>query len=205
MDRATIEELDAYLADGSPDAYEKVVSRLVDSSRYGEQMTRYWLAQVRHFHRDLLPNAEALRTPLVRAEAFRSLAGALLHCFPNTFLAQPAPSGSAPALPALVQQVADPPIRKLGVFELDTFMAQLDGGKFQILKALENVNELSKSIVANTDPVTTGASLLPVTVTLAPYFLETAVVRASCLRMNVQISAIACVASGKSGAQTGKQ
>ena len=53
-------------------------------------MTRYWLAQVRHFHRDLLPNAEALRTPLVRAEAFRSLAGALLHCFPNTFLAQPA-------------------------------------------------------------------------------------------------------------------
>ena len=26
----TIEELDAYLADGSPDAYEKVVNRLLD-------------------------------------------------------------------------------------------------------------------------------------------------------------------------------
>ncbi|MGZ8939349.1 MAG: PSD1 and planctomycete cytochrome C domain-containing protein [Limisphaerales bacterium] len=44
----TIEELDAYLADGSPNAYEKVVSRLVDSSRYGEQMTRYWLDGARY-------------------------------------------------------------------------------------------------------------------------------------------------------------
>ena len=44
----TIEELDAYLADGSPDAYEKVVNRLLDSSRYGEQMTRYWLDGARY-------------------------------------------------------------------------------------------------------------------------------------------------------------
>jgi hypothetical protein len=44
----TIEELDAYLADGSPDAYEKVVNRLLDSSRYGEQMARYWLDGARY-------------------------------------------------------------------------------------------------------------------------------------------------------------
>src|SRR5688572_12889784 len=44
----TIEELDAYLADGSPDAYEKVVNRLLDSSRFGEQMTRYWLDGARY-------------------------------------------------------------------------------------------------------------------------------------------------------------
>lgn len=44
----TVEELDAYLADGSPDAYEKVVNRLVDSTRYGEQMARYWLDGARY-------------------------------------------------------------------------------------------------------------------------------------------------------------
>lgn len=44
----TIEELDGYLADGSADAYEKVVNRLLDSSRYGEQMARYWLDGARY-------------------------------------------------------------------------------------------------------------------------------------------------------------
>ena len=44
----TIEELDGYLADGSPDAYNKVVDRLLDSSRYGEHMTRYWLDGARY-------------------------------------------------------------------------------------------------------------------------------------------------------------
>lgn len=78
--------------------------RFTGSTPVSPQMTRYWLAQVRHFHRDLLPNAEALRTPLVRAEAFRSLAAALLHCFPNTFLAQPAPSESTSALPAQLRR-----------------------------------------------------------------------------------------------------
>ncbi len=78
--------------------------RFTGSTPVSPQMTRYWLAQVRHFHRDLLPNTEALSTPLVRAEAFRSLAAALLHCFPNTFLAQPAPSGATAALPAQVRR-----------------------------------------------------------------------------------------------------
>jgi hypothetical protein len=44
----TIEELDTYLADGSSDAYEKVVNRLLDSSRYGEHMARYWLDGARY-------------------------------------------------------------------------------------------------------------------------------------------------------------
>lgn len=44
----TIEELDAYLADGSPDAHEKVVNRLLDSSRHGEHMARYWLDGARY-------------------------------------------------------------------------------------------------------------------------------------------------------------
>jgi phospholipid/cholesterol/gamma-HCH transport system substrate-binding protein len=45
--------------------------------------------------------------------------------------------------------------------EIRTFMAQLDGGKFQILEALENVNELSKSIVANTDTLDLALKELP--------------------------------------------
>ena len=41
-------EIDAFLADGTPDAYEKVVDRLLKSSRYGEQMARFWLDAARY-------------------------------------------------------------------------------------------------------------------------------------------------------------
>lgn len=44
----TVEEVDAFLADQSPQAYEKVVDRLLASPRYGEHMTRYWLDAVRY-------------------------------------------------------------------------------------------------------------------------------------------------------------
>ncbi|MBI1913316.1 MAG: PSD1 domain-containing protein [Planctomycetes bacterium] len=39
----TLAELDAFLADTSPDAYEKVVERLLASPRYGEKMANLWL------------------------------------------------------------------------------------------------------------------------------------------------------------------
>ena len=41
-------EVDAFLADKSPDAYENVVDRLLRSSRYGEQMGRFWLDAARY-------------------------------------------------------------------------------------------------------------------------------------------------------------
>jgi hypothetical protein len=41
-------EVDAFLADTSPNAYEKVVDRLLRSSRYGEHMARYWLDAARY-------------------------------------------------------------------------------------------------------------------------------------------------------------
>lgn len=44
----SIDEVDAYLADGSQEAYGKVVDRLLGSSRYGEQMARYWLDGARY-------------------------------------------------------------------------------------------------------------------------------------------------------------
>jgi hypothetical protein len=39
----TPEELDAFLADRAPDAYERLVDRLLASPRYGERWARHWL------------------------------------------------------------------------------------------------------------------------------------------------------------------
>jgi hypothetical protein len=44
----SIDEVDAFLADDSPDAYERVVSRLLDSPRYGEHMALAWLDAARY-------------------------------------------------------------------------------------------------------------------------------------------------------------
>jgi mono/diheme cytochrome c family protein len=41
-------EVDAFLADSSPDAYEKLVDRLVQSPRYGERMAVDWLDAARY-------------------------------------------------------------------------------------------------------------------------------------------------------------
>jgi mono/diheme cytochrome c family protein len=41
-------EVDAFLADNSSAAYEKVVDRLLESPRYGEHMARYWLDEARY-------------------------------------------------------------------------------------------------------------------------------------------------------------
>ncbi|MFN6300908.1 MAG: DUF1549 domain-containing protein, partial [Planctomycetota bacterium] len=44
----TIDEIDAFLADPSPDAYEKVVDRLLQSAHYGERMAIAWLDLARY-------------------------------------------------------------------------------------------------------------------------------------------------------------
>src|SRR5262245_11334616 len=41
-------EVDAFVKDSSPDAYEKLVDRLIASPRYGEHMTRFWLDLARY-------------------------------------------------------------------------------------------------------------------------------------------------------------
>ena len=43
-----IEEIDAFLADDSPDAYEKVVDRLLASEAYGERMANEWMDVARY-------------------------------------------------------------------------------------------------------------------------------------------------------------
>ena len=44
----TPEEVDAFLKDESPDAFAKVVDRLLASPRYGERWARYWLDVARY-------------------------------------------------------------------------------------------------------------------------------------------------------------
>ncbi|HVX14493.1 MAG TPA: PSD1 and planctomycete cytochrome C domain-containing protein [Pirellulales bacterium] len=41
-------EVEAFLADTSPDAYERLVDRLLDSPRFGEKWARHWLDQARY-------------------------------------------------------------------------------------------------------------------------------------------------------------
>ena len=48
----TIGEIDAFLADDSPDAYERVVDRLLASPRYGEHMAVSWLDAARYADTD---------------------------------------------------------------------------------------------------------------------------------------------------------
>ena len=44
----TVEEVESFVNDSSPDAYEKVVDRLLASPHYGERMAMYWLDMVRY-------------------------------------------------------------------------------------------------------------------------------------------------------------
>lgn len=44
----TAEEVDTFVADKSPQAYERLVDRLLASPRYGEHRARYWLDYVRY-------------------------------------------------------------------------------------------------------------------------------------------------------------
>lgn len=44
----TLDEIDAFLADESDEAYERLVDRLLDSPRYGEHMARFWLDAARY-------------------------------------------------------------------------------------------------------------------------------------------------------------
>lgn len=44
----TIEEIDAFLVDNSPDSYEKIVDRLLASPHYGERQAQFWLDLARY-------------------------------------------------------------------------------------------------------------------------------------------------------------
>jgi hypothetical protein len=66
-------EVDAFLADNSPDAYEKVVDRLLASPHYGEKWGRHWLdlvrfAETNSYERDgAKPNAWRYRDYVIKS------------------------------------------------------------------------------------------------------------------------------------------
>jgi len=66
------EEIDAFLADASPKAYENLVDRLLDSPRYGERMAVDWLDAARYadthgYHLDSGRDMTAWRDWVIRA------------------------------------------------------------------------------------------------------------------------------------------
>jgi hypothetical protein len=69
----TPEEVDAYLRDTDPQAYEKLVDRLLASDRYGERWARHWLDVVKYadtcgYDKDKLrPNAWPYRDYVIRS------------------------------------------------------------------------------------------------------------------------------------------
>ncbi|HEY7313212.1 MAG TPA: DUF1553 domain-containing protein [Gemmataceae bacterium] len=66
-------EIDAFVRDPSPNAYERLVDRLLDSPRYGERWARHWLDVVHYgdthgYDKDKVrPNAWPYRDYLIRA------------------------------------------------------------------------------------------------------------------------------------------
>ncbi len=68
----TPKEVRAFLDDPRPDAYERLVDRLIASPRYGEHAARYWLDLVRFadtsgMHKDFYRNNTAYRDWVIRA------------------------------------------------------------------------------------------------------------------------------------------
>ena len=69
----TNQQLDAFLRDESPDAWERLIDRLLASPHYGEHWARHWLDLVRYaetnsFERDALkPNAWKYRDYVIRS------------------------------------------------------------------------------------------------------------------------------------------
>lgn len=68
----SVDQIDAFLKDNSPDAYEKLVDRLLKDEAYGEHMARYWadlvrLADTNGMHKDFYRNFSTYRGWLIRS------------------------------------------------------------------------------------------------------------------------------------------
>ncbi len=69
----TVAELEAFINDNRPDAYERQVDRLLESPHYGEKWARFWLDQARYGDSDgyekdwVRPNAWRYREWVIRA------------------------------------------------------------------------------------------------------------------------------------------
>jgi AraC-like DNA-binding protein len=89
--------------------------RFRDVTPRDENAARYWTATVNHLRQDVLSNDEAMRIPLIRDEATRRAATALLWSFPGTFHDHNPPAKNTTALPG--------PVHRAVVF-IDEHLAQ---------------------------------------------------------------------------------
>jgi hypothetical protein len=67
--KPTFEEVEAFAADSSPDAFERLVERLLASPHYGERWGRYWLDVARYAEDN--PTAETTNPPYPFAWRYR--------------------------------------------------------------------------------------------------------------------------------------
>jgi hypothetical protein len=65
------EEIDSFLADGTPDAYEKLVERLLASPHYGERWGRHWLDVARYADTKGYVYGDREESRFVHAHAYR--------------------------------------------------------------------------------------------------------------------------------------
>ncbi|MFF0904895.1 UNVERIFIED_CONTAM: helix-turn-helix domain-containing protein [Kocuria sp. CPCC 205316] len=119
------EDLEATTVNLDPVAVEEHARRLLGNESFrleftgtrpvSSAMAQYWQGTVSHLARDLVPDDRAMRSPLIRAEASRSLATVLLHTFPGSFLdrnetvagqSRPAPAGVRRAVAFIEEHVA---------------------------------------------------------------------------------------------------
>ncbi len=68
----TIEEIDAFLADNTPQSYEKVVDRLLEASTFGERFAQWWLDLARYadsdgYHADIPRSMWQYRDYVIRS------------------------------------------------------------------------------------------------------------------------------------------
>lgn len=89
--------------------------RFRDVTPRDEDTARYWTNTVNHLRQDVLGNDEAMRFPLIRDEAMRRAATALLWSFPGTFHDHDPPGESTAVLPG--------PVHRAVVF-IDEHLAQ---------------------------------------------------------------------------------
>jgi AraC-like DNA-binding protein/anti-sigma regulatory factor (Ser/Thr protein kinase) len=81
LDPAAVALVAADLTGADPATVRFDLSRPVSPAR-----AALWEATVRHLRDDVLPNEEAMASPLLRSAAFRHLVAALVEAFPNTAL-----------------------------------------------------------------------------------------------------------------------
>ncbi|MGQ1838629.1 helix-turn-helix domain-containing protein [Kocuria turfanensis] len=79
--------------------------RLTGTSPHHQAAAGSWADAVGHLH-EVLDTPEAAAVPLIRTEAQRRVATALLHCFPSTFTDHPLPEETTTRLPGPVRRAA---------------------------------------------------------------------------------------------------